>query len=174
MWFNIGVQGVPQQASACFILAVDDTMDGILNWYREEGIIFKGGSGVRHQPVEHPVVVRAPRRRRHRERAGELHARRRRVGGHDQERAARPRRAAKMVILNVDHPDVEEFVWCKAQRGAQGAARCATPASTWTSTARDYHSIQYQNANNSVRVTDEFMQAVIDDARLDAQRRHDR
>ena len=62
VWFNIGVEGVPQQASACFILAVDDTMDGILNWYREEGIIFKGGSGVGHQPVRHPLVAGAPRR----------------------------------------------------------------------------------------------------------------
>ena len=74
------------------------------------------------------------------------------------------RRAAKMVILNVDHPDVEEFIWCKARRGAQGPRPRATPASTWTSTASDSHSIQYQNANNSVRVTDEFMQAVVDDA----------
>ena len=62
VWFNIGVKGVPQQASACFILAVDDTMDGILNWYREEGTIFKGGSGSGHQPLQHPLVVRAPRR----------------------------------------------------------------------------------------------------------------
>ena len=68
VWFNIGVKGVPQQASACFILAVDDTMDAILNWYREEGTIFKGGSGVGHQPVEHPLVVRAPEGRRHRDR----------------------------------------------------------------------------------------------------------
>ena len=84
VWFNIGVKGVPQQASACFILAVDDTMDGILNWYREEGIIFKGGSGSGinlsdiRSSFEHLAgggTASGP---------GQLHARRRRVGGDDQ------------------------------------------------------------------------------------------
>ena len=69
VWFNIGVKGVPAQASACFILAVDDTMDGILNWYREEGIDLQGRVGLGHQPVEHPVVEGASAGRWHRERA---------------------------------------------------------------------------------------------------------
>ena len=89
VWFNIGVKGVPQQASACFILSVDDSMDSILNWYREEGIIFKGGSGSGREPLPHPVVVGAAEGRRHGLGPGQLHARRRRLGGHDQERAAR-------------------------------------------------------------------------------------
>ena len=120
VWFNIGVKGVPQQASACFILAVDDTMDGILNWYREEGIIFKGGSGSGINLSNIRSSQEHLDGRRHRERAGELHARRRRVGRHDQV-GGKTRRAAKMVILNADHPDIEEFIWCKARRGAQGA-----------------------------------------------------
>ena len=84
VWFNIGVKGVPQQASACFILAVDDTMNAILNWYREEGVIFKGGSGSGINLSKIRSSVRAARGRRHGVRSGELHARRRRVGGHDQ------------------------------------------------------------------------------------------
>ncbi len=86
VWFNIGVKDVPQQGSACFILAVDDTMDGILNWYREEGTIFKGGSGSGINLSNIRSSLRAPEGWRHRERAGELHARRRRVGRHHQER----------------------------------------------------------------------------------------
>ena len=84
VWFNIGVKGVPQQASACFILAVDDQMDAILNWYREEGTIFKGGSGAGINLSQDPLVARAPEGRRHRVGPGQLHARRRRVGRHDQ------------------------------------------------------------------------------------------
>ena len=84
VWFNIGVKGVPQQASACFILAVDDTMDSILNWYREEGVIFKGGSGSGINLSQDPLQPRAAAGRRHGVGAGELHARRRRVGRHDQ------------------------------------------------------------------------------------------
>ena len=120
VWFNIGVKGVPQQASACFILAVDDTMDGILNWYREEGTIFKGGSGSGinlssiRSSKEHlkgggtasgPVSFM---------RGADASAGTIKSGG-------KTRRAAKMVILNADHPDIEEFIWCKARRGAQGA-----------------------------------------------------
>jgi len=109
VWFNIGVPGVPQQASACFILATEDTMDGILNWYREEGIIFKGGSGAGinlsniRSSAEHlkgggtasgPVSFM---------RGADSSAGTIKSGG-------KTRRAAKMVILNVDHPDVEEFI----------------------------------------------------------------
>ncbi len=162
VWFNIGVQGVPQQASACFILSVEDTMDGILNWYREEGVIFKGGSGAGtnlsniRSSYEHlagggtasgPVSFM---------RGADASAGTIKSGG-------KTRRAAKMVILDVDHPDVEEFLWCKAREEAK--ARVLRDAGfDMDLDGSDSHSIQYQNANNSVRVTDDFMQAVIDDA----------
>jgi len=161
VWFNIGVNGVPSQASACFILAVDDTMDGILNWYREEGIIFKGGSGSGinlssiRSASEHlagggtasgPVSFM---------RGADASAGTIKSGG-------KTRRAAKMVILNVDHPDVEEFIWCKARE--ERKARALRDAGfDMDLDGVDSHSVQYQNANNSVRVTDEFMQAVEED-----------
>ena len=161
VWFNIGVNGVPSQASACFILAVDDTMDGILNWYREEGIIFKGGSGSGinlssiRSASEHlagggtasgPVSFM---------RGADASAGTIKSGG-------KTRRAAKMVILNVDHPDVEEFIWCKARE--ERKARALRDAGfDMDLDGADSHSVQYQNANNSVRVTDEFMQAVEED-----------
>ncbi|MGH8986641.1 MAG: vitamin B12-dependent ribonucleotide reductase [Acidimicrobiia bacterium] len=161
VWFNIGVDGVPQQASACFILAVDDTMDAILNWYREEGIIFKGGSGsginlsgIRSSveslqgggTASGPVSFM---------RGADASAGTIKSGG-------KTRRAAKMVILNSDHPDIEEFIWCKARE--EHKARALSEAGfDMDLDGRDSHSIQYQNANNSVRVTDEFMQAVVDD-----------
>jgi ribonucleoside-diphosphate reductase alpha chain len=162
VWFNIGVKGVPQQASACFILSVDDTMDGILNWYREEGVIFKGGSGsginlsnIRSSyellngggTASGPVSFM---------RGADASAGTIKSGG-------KTRRAAKMVILNVDHPDVEEFIWCKAKE--ERKARVLRDAGfDMDLDGSDSFSIQYQNANNSVRVTDDFMQAVIDDA----------
>ena len=162
VWFNIGVKGVPQQASACFILAVDDTMDGILNWYREEGVIFKGGSGsginlsnIRSSyellngggTASGPVSFM---------RGADASAGTIKSGG-------KTRRAAKMVILNVDHPDVEEFIWCKAKE--ERKARVLRDAGfDMDLDGSDSFSIQYQNANNSVRVTDDFMQAVVDDA----------
>jgi adenosylcobalamin-dependent ribonucleoside-diphosphate reductase len=161
VWFNIGVHGVPQQASACFILSVEDTMDGILNWYREEGVIFKGGSGAGtnlsniRSSYEHlagggtasgPVSFM---------RGADASAGTIKSGG-------KTRRAAKMVILNVDHPDVEEFLWCKAKE--ERKARVLRDAGfDMDLDGADSHSIQYQNANNSVRVTDEFMEAVIED-----------
>jgi ribonucleoside-diphosphate reductase alpha chain len=161
VWFNIGVNGVPQQASACFILSVDDSMDSILNWYREEGIIFKGGSGAGvnlsriRSSVEllrgggtasGPVSFM---------RGADASAGTIKSGG-------KTRRAAKMVILDIDHPDVEEFIWCKAleERKARVLERAGFDMDL---DGRDSHSIQYQNANNSVRVTDEFMRAVVDD-----------
>jgi ribonucleoside-diphosphate reductase alpha chain len=161
VWFNIGVQGVPQQASACFILAVDDTMDSILNWYREEGVIFKGGSGsgvnlsrIRSSSEQlngggtasGPVSFM---------RGADASAGTIKSGG-------KTRRAAKMVILNADHPDIEEFIWCKARE--ERKARVLREAGfDMELDGTDFHSIQYQNANNSVRVTDEFMRAVIED-----------
>src|SRR6476661_8136315 len=162
VWFNIGVKNTPQQASACFILAVEDTMDGILNWYREEGTIFKGGSGsginlsnIRSSyellngggTASGPVSFM---------RGADASAGTIKSGG-------KTRRAAKMVILNVDHPDVEEFVWCKAKE--ERKARVLRDAGfDMDLDGSDSFSIQYQNANNSVRLTDEFMQAVLDDA----------
>jgi len=165
VWFNIGVKGVPQQASACFILAVDDTMDGILNWYREEGTIFKGGSGsginlsnIRSSyellngggTASGPVSFM---------RGADASAGTIKSGG-------KTRRAAKMVILNVDHPDVEEFIWCKVKE--ERKARVLRDAGfDMDLDGSDSFSIQYQNANNSVRVSDDFMQAVLDDADWD-------
>jgi ribonucleoside-diphosphate reductase alpha chain len=160
VWFNIGVHGVPQQGSACFILAVDDTMDSILNWYVEEGIIFKGGSG---------AGVNLSRIRSSQEllkgggtasgpvsfmRGADASAGTIKSGG-------KTRRAAKMVILDADHPDVEDFVWCKAIE--ERKARVLRDAGfDMDLDGSDSHSTQYQNANNSVRVTDEFMEAVLD------------
>jgi ribonucleoside-diphosphate reductase alpha chain len=165
VWFNIGVRGVPQQASACFILSVDDTMDSILNWYTEEGVIFKGGSGAGvnlsriRSSVEllkgggtasGPVSFM---------RGADASAGTIKSGG-------KTRRAAKMVILDVDHPDIEEFIWCKALE--ERKARVLRDAGfDMDLDGRDSHSLQYQNANNSVRVTDEFMQAVLDDGDWD-------
>ncbi len=162
VWFNIGVADVPQQASACFILSVDDTMDSILNWYAEEGRIFKGGSG---------AGVNLSRIRASTEglngggtasgpvsfmRGADASAGTIKSGG-------KTRRAAKMVILDADHPDIEEFIWCKAREERKARALEAA-GFDMTLDGADIHSVQYQNANNSVRVTDEFMQAVVDDA----------
>jgi ribonucleoside-diphosphate reductase alpha chain len=162
VWFNIGVKGVPQQSSACFILAVDDTMDGILNWYREEGTIFKGGSGsginlsnIRssHEHLKGGGTASGPVSFM---RGADASAGTIKSGG-------KTRRAAKMVILNADHPDIEEFIWCKATE--EKKARALRDAGfDMDLDGKDSHSIQYQNANNSVRVTDEFMRAVEADA----------
>ncbi|HEY3702229.1 MAG TPA: ribonucleoside-diphosphate reductase, partial [Acidimicrobiales bacterium] len=162
VWFNIGVRGVPAQASACFILAVEDRMDSILNWYVEEGTIFKGGSGsginlsnLRSSfeglkgggTASGPVSFM---------RGADASAGTIKSGG-------KTRRAAKMVILNSDHPDIEDFIWCKATE--ERKARALRDAGfDMDLDGLDSHSLQYQNANNSVRVTDEFMQAVLDDA----------
>ncbi|CAN5561793.1 hypothetical protein BH18ACT3_BH18ACT3_15710 [soil metagenome] len=162
VWFNIGVKGVPQQASACFILSVDDTMNSILNWYREEGIIFKGGSGAgvnlsrirsSYELLEGGGTASGPVSFM---RGADASAGTIKSGG-------KTRRAAKMVILDVDHPDIEEFVWCKVRE--ERKARVLRDAGfDMDLDGIDSHSTQYQNANNSVRVTDEFMQAVADDA----------
>ena len=162
VWFNIGVKGVPQQGSACFILAVNDSMRSILNWYTEEGIIFKGGSGagvnlskIRSsvEPLEGGGTASGPVSFM---RGADASAGTIKSGG-------KTRRAAKMVILDVDHPDVEEFIWCKANE--EKKARVLRDAGfDMDLDGKDIHSIQYQNANNSVRISDEFMQAVLTDA----------
>jgi len=162
VWFNIGVAGRPQQASACYILAVDDTMKSILNWYVEEGIIFQGGSGsginlstIRSskEPLRGGGTASGPVSFM---RGADASAGTIKSGG-------TTRRAAKMVILNVDHPDIEDFIWCKPIE--ERKARVLRDAGfDMDLDGKDSHSTQYQNANNSVRVTDEFMQAVLDDA----------
>ncbi|HEY6471376.1 MAG TPA: vitamin B12-dependent ribonucleotide reductase [Acidimicrobiales bacterium] len=160
VWFNIGVKGVPQQGSACFILAVNDTMDSILNWYVEEGVIFKGGSGAgvnlsrirsSHELLKGGGTASGPVSFM---RGADASAGTIKSGG-------KTRRAAKMVILDADHPDVEDFIWCKAVE--ERKARVLRDAGfDMDLDGVDSHSTQYQNANNSVRVTDEFMEAVLD------------
>ncbi|GAA2897598.1 vitamin B12-dependent ribonucleotide reductase [Pseudonocardia halophobica] len=157
VWFNVGTAS-PQQVSACFILAVDDTMESILNWYREEGLIFKGGSG---------AGLNLSRIRSSKEllssggtasgpvsfmRGADASAGTIKSGG-------ATRRAAKMVVLDVDHPDIEEFVQTKAKEEAK--IRVLRDAGfDMDLGGSDITSVQYQNANNSVRVTDEFMHSV--------------
>ncbi|MCW0215553.1 MAG: vitamin B12-dependent ribonucleotide reductase [Pseudonocardia sp.] len=157
VWFNVGTAS-PQQVSACFILSVDDTMESILNWYREEGLIFKGGSG---------AGLNLSRIRSSKEllssggtasgpvsfmRGADASAGTIKSGG-------ATRRAAKMVVLDVDHPDIEEFVATKAKEEAK--VRVLRDAGfDMDLGGSDITSVQYQNANNSVRVTDEFMRAV--------------
>ncbi|HEY3953841.1 MAG TPA: vitamin B12-dependent ribonucleotide reductase, partial [Streptosporangiaceae bacterium] len=157
VWFNVGTSS-PQQVSACFILAVDDTMDSILEWYREEGLIFKGGSG---------AGVNLSRIRSSKElltsggtasgpvsfmRGADASAGTIKSGG-------ATRRAAKMVVLDVDHPDVPDFIETKARE--EEKVRVLRDAGfDMDLGGKDIVSAQYQNANNSVRVSDEFMHAV--------------
>ncbi|WP_433955854.1 vitamin B12-dependent ribonucleotide reductase [Janibacter indicus] len=157
VWFNVGTAS-PQQVSACFILSVDDSMDSILNWYKEEGFIFKGGSG---------AGLNLSRIRSSKEllssggtasgpvsfmRGADASAGTIKSGG-------ATRRAAKMVVLDVDHPDIEEFVETKARE--EDKIRALRDAGfDMDLGGADITSVQYQNANNSVRVTDEFMRAV--------------
>ncbi|WP_148613880.1 vitamin B12-dependent ribonucleotide reductase [Nocardioides rubriscoriae] len=159
VWFNVGTQS-PQQVSACFILSVDDSMDSILNWYKEEGFIFKGGSG---------AGLNLSRIRSSKEllssggtasgpvsfmRGADASAGTIKSGG-------ATRRAAKMVVLDVDHPDIVEFVETKAKE--EDKIRALRDAGfDMDLGGADITSVQYQNANNSVRVSDEFMRAVED------------
>ncbi len=162
VWFNIGAKGRAQQASACFILSVEDTMESILTWYQEEGMIFKGGSG---------AGLNLSKLRSSQEQlkssAGYASGPVSFMRGADSvagtiKSGGKTRRAAKMVILDVDHPDVEEFIWTKAreERKIQALSDAGFDMSL---DGRDMVSVQYQNANNSVRVTDEFMRAVEND-----------
>ncbi len=157
VWFNVGFEEKPQ-CSACFILSIDDSMDSILDWIRREGVIFRGGSG---------SGVNLSRLRSSKEqlskggyasgpvsfmRGADASAGTIKSGG-------KTRRAAKMVVLDVDHPDVVEFIWCKAHE--EEKARVLEAAGYDMSLdSPDWASIQYQNANNSVRVSDAFMEAV--------------
>jgi len=162
VWFNIGAKARSQQASACFILGIEDTMPAILNWYAEEGMIFKGGSGsgINLSSLRSSVESLGKS-------AGTASGPLSFMRGADASAGAiksggKTRRAAKMVILNVDHPDVEEFIWCKAieERKARDLQSLGWDMSL---DGKDSFSVQYQNANNSVRVTDEFMKAVEND-----------
>ncbi len=159
VWFNVGTAS-PQQVSACFILSVDDSMESILNWYKEEGFIFKGGSG---------AGLNLSRIRSSKEllssggtasgpvsfmRGADASAGTIKSGG-------ATRRAAKMVVLDVNHPDIVEFVETKARE--EDKIRALRDAGfDMDLGGKDIVSVQYQNANNSVRVTDEFMRAVED------------
>ena len=161
VWFNVGFEERPQ-CSACFILSIEDSMESILDWIRREGIIFRGGSG---------SGVNLSRLRSSQEQLSK--------GGHASgpvsfmrgadasagtiKSGGKTRRAAKMVVLDVDHPDIEEFIWCKAKE--ENKARVLEQAGYDMSLdSADWASIQYQNANNSVRVTDAFMEAAEADA----------
>ena len=166
VWFNIGAADRAQQASACFILGIEDTMPAILNWYVEEGMIFKGGSGsgINISPIRSSVE-------RLGKSAGTASGPLSFMRGADASAGAiksggKTRRAAKMVILNVDHPDVMDFIWSKAieERKARDLQTLGWDMSL---DGKDSFSVQYQNANISVRVTDDFMQAVEDDADWD-------
>jgi ribonucleoside-diphosphate reductase alpha chain len=156
VWFNVGFEERPQ-CSACFILSIEDSMESILDWIRREGVIFRGGSG---------SGVNLSKLRSSKEqlskggyasgpvsfmRGADASAGTIKSGG-------KTRRAAKMVVLDVDHPDIEEFIWCKAKE--ERKARVLEQAGyDMTLDSPDWASIQYQNANNSVRVTDAFMEA---------------
>lgn len=162
VWFNIGAAGRTQQASACFILAVEDTMPAILNWYREEGMIFKGGSGS-------GINISAIRSSKETlgKSAGTASGPLSFMRGADASAGAiksggKTRRAAKMVILNSNHPDIEEFIWCKAKEERKAWVLKAN-GFDMDLDGKDSFSVQYQNANNSVRVDDEFMRAVEND-----------
>ena len=159
VWFNVGVEPQPQ-CSACFILSVADRMDSILDWYRKEGIIFKGGSG----SGVNLSLLRSSKERLAGGgtasgpvsfmRAADASAGVIKSGG-------KTRRAAKMVVLNVDHPDVPEFIRCKAEEERKAWALIAAGYDN-SLDGPAYGSVFFQNANNSVRVTDEFMRAAVE------------
>ncbi|HEY1285726.1 MAG TPA: vitamin B12-dependent ribonucleotide reductase [Solirubrobacterales bacterium] len=157
VWFNVGFEERPQ-CSACFILSVDDSMESILDWNTKEGMIFRGGSGsginlsnIRSsvEPLSKGGLASGPVSFM---RGADAWAGTIKSGG-------KTRRAAKMVVLDVDHPDIEDFIWCKAKEEEKAAA-LRDAGFDMSIDGEGFTSIQYQNANNSVRVTDEFMEAV--------------
>jgi ribonucleoside-diphosphate reductase alpha chain len=162
VWFNIGAPDRAQQASACFILGVEDTMLSILNWYTEEGMIFKGGSGAGLNLSNIRSSLEGLSKS-----GGKASGPVSFMRGADSSAGSiasggKTRRAAKMVILNADHPDIEQFIWCKAIEERKSRVLQANGFDMSLNGA-DAFSVQYQNANNSVRVTDDFMKAVIAD-----------
>jgi ribonucleoside-diphosphate reductase alpha chain len=157
VWFNVGFEEHPQ-CSACFILSVEDTMESILDWNTKEGMIFRGGSG----SGINLSTIRSSKE--HLSKGGLASGPVSFMRGADAwagtiKSGGKTRRAAKMVVLDVDHPDVEDFIWCKANEEKKAAA-LRDAGFDMRIDSDSFHSIQYQNANNSVRVTDEFMQAV--------------
>jgi ribonucleoside-diphosphate reductase alpha chain len=164
VWFNVGWHAVgdpKMQASACFILSVEDNMESILEWNTKEGIIFRGGSGsginlskIRGsmEPLSRGGTASGPVSFM---RGADAWAGSIKSGGGT-------RRAAKMVVLDVDHPDIREFIWCKAKEEDKAAA-LRDAGFDMSIDGDGFHSIQYQNANNSVRLTDDFMRAVEND-----------
>ncbi|MEW6347908.1 MAG: vitamin B12-dependent ribonucleotide reductase [Thermodesulfobacteriota bacterium] len=156
VWFNVGIDETPQ-CSACFILSVDDTMESILQWYSEEGMIFKGGSGSgvnlsrlrsSREPLSGGGTASGPISFM---KAADASAGVIKSGG-------KTRRAAKMVILNMDHPDVLEFIRCKAQEEKKAHALIRAGFDP-VSPAGAYATVAFQNSNHSVRLSDEFMEA---------------
>jgi adenosylcobalamin-dependent ribonucleoside-diphosphate reductase len=164
VWFNVGWHAVgdpKMQASACFILSVEDTMESILEWNTKEGMIFRGGSGsginlskIRGsmEPLSRGGTASGPVSFM---RGADAWAGSIKSGGGT-------RRAAKMIVLDIDHPDIREFIWCKAKEEDKAAA-LRDAGFDMSIDGEGFFSIQYQNANNSVRVTDRFMRAVEDD-----------
>ena len=157
VWFNVGFEESPQ-CSACFILSVEDTMESILEWNTKEGMIFRGGSGsginlskIRGsmEPLAKGGTASGPVSFM---RGADAWAGTIKSGG-------KTRRAAKMIVLDVDHPDIREFIWCKAKEEDKAAA-LRDAGFDMSIDGEGFFSIQYQNANNSVRVTDRFMRAV--------------
>ncbi len=161
VWFNIGVPGARRQGSACFILSVDDSMDSILDWFKNEGVIFKGGSG----SGINVSTIRSSRE--HLSGGGLASGPVSFMRGADSvagsiKSGGTTRRAAKMVVLNTDHPDIREFVWCKAKE-EQKAWALGEAGYDMGLNGEAWQSIQFQNANNSVRATDGFMRAALTD-----------
>ena len=159
VWFNIGVEGVPAQSSACFILSVNDDMHSILDWFKNEGVIFKGGSG---------SGINVSRIRSSKEQlsgggyaSGPVSFMR----GADSvagsiKSGGTTRRAAKMVVLDSDHPDIHDFIWCKAKEEKKAWA-LGEAGYDMSLNGEAWQSIQFQNANNSVRATDDFMKSAL-------------
>jgi len=159
VWFNIGVPGVSRQASACFILNVEDDMHSILDWFKNEGVIFKGGSG------SGVNVSKIRSQKEHLSGGGYASGPVSFMRGADSvagsiKSGGTTRRAAKMVVLNADHPDVHEFIWCKAKEEKKAWA-LGEMGYDMSLNGEAWHSIQFQNANNSVRVSDEFMRKAV-------------
>src|SRR5580693_2950677 len=157
VWFNVGFEESPQ-CSACFILSVEDEMESILAWNTKEGKIFRGGSGAginlskirgSNEPLTKGGTASGPVSFM---RGADAWAGTIKSGG-------KTRRAAKMVVLDIDHPDIRDFIWCKAKEEDKAAA-LRDAGFDMSIDGDGFQSIQYQNANNSVRVTDDFMETV--------------
>ncbi|HVD56539.1 MAG TPA: hypothetical protein VNC17_06815, partial [Thermoleophilaceae bacterium] len=155
VWFNVGFEEHPQ-CSACFILSVEDTIESILDWNTKEGMIFRGGSGSGIN------LSKIRGSREHLSKGGYASGPVSFMRGADAwagtiKSGGKTRRAAKMVVLDVDHPDILDFIWCKA-REEEKALALRDAGFDMRLDSEAFASIQYQNANNSVRITDEFMQ----------------